>query len=171
MKVTNIVRVFLVALSVIVLASCSGVVQEQYVQSLSDRTLCERWSGTGPGLRLFEEIEREKSQRKLNCSNLGFSVSKDAIRQSNEAQASANAERQRSERLGTILQGIGGAFQNSSPTSTLSNPTSGLRLLRRRINTPDISNPDQTITVYCEYSNGRIVPYYDNVWIQCPAVP
>ena len=86
MKVTNIVRVFLVALSVIVLASCSGVVQEQYVQSLSDRTLCERWSGTGPGLRLFEEIEREKSQRKLNCSNLGFSVSKDAIRQSNEAQ-------------------------------------------------------------------------------------
>jgi hypothetical protein len=81
----------------------------------------------------------------------------------------ASADRERARRLGTILFQAGEVLQQSSSSGITNNPTSDVRLLRRRINSPDVNDP--TIIVYCEYSDGRIVPYYNNAFIQCPTTP
>jgi hypothetical protein len=127
--------------------------------------------------KLNKHYELEIRERRLNCSQVGavnrYMEEVDPNEVKNNAGRIANARSQeRSQRIGAALQGVGQIISNSSTsTSTISSPNSGVRLLRRRIQTPSIGATDQNLVVYCEYSNGRVIPYYNNVQVQCPAVP
>lgn len=161
----------------LILISCVPKSELAYISIASDRGLCTAWMNMPYTDKRNKHYEAEISERRLNCNTVinnprGTRVV-NVYATKNNANRIANASAQeRSQRIGAALQGVGQIISNSSTsTSTISSPNSGVRLLRRRIQTPSIGATDQNLVVYCEYSNGRVIPYYNNVQVQCPAVP
>ena len=158
----------------LILISCVSENDIATIKERSDVGLCStlgnyNYMGKASNNRkLVKHYEAEVKERGLRCEGRGFGY---AFKRS-QYLAEQERSRNQSQRIGAALQGIGQAIGNSSTsTSTISSPNSGVRLLRRRIQTPSIGATDQNLVVYCEYSNGRVVPYYNNVQVQCPAVP